>query len=95
MSIKLKLIKGLSYTNFDESICIKKDNPFCFVDDEKIAKKAVESGYFIIVDSSKSIDYMTKQELSEYAESNDIDIVGLKTKDDIRTKLKELLKCEF
>lgn len=54
MSIKLKLIKGLSYRGGKEGILkATKDKPFCFVETMEEAEAAIASGHFQLVEVPK------------------------------------------
>lgn len=67
MSYKLKLIKALSYSGI---ISATSNNPFVIVDNEDIAKKAVDTGYFELVSKTNGdIPYT----LSDDDETSELD----------------------
>ena len=96
--IKVKLIKGRSYTGF---ITATQKHPIVEVKTEAEADAAVATGYFerysdAVVDAAENVeaegdsvpDYenlseMTKAELIAYAEAEGISVEGCKTKADI------------
>lgn len=105
MSIKLKLIKGLSYRGGkDGTLRATKDEPFCYVETLEDAQVAVASGHFKMVlepvvkklekpnDTFKSINKMTKDELEAYAEKIDIDISDCKNNDERKETIKKALE---
>lgn len=107
MSIKLKLIKGLSYRGGkDGTLKATKDKPFCFVETMEEAQAAIASGYFQLVnepkvnesekpsdpDNIKSISKMSKDELEAYAAEKGIDISGCKNNDERKEAIKKALE---
>ena len=100
--MKLKLIKGLSFSN--GRIFVEKSNPFIDVEESE-GEKLVSSGYFEeVVEPAEEVvepaeedseyiippvdfDKMTVNALKAYAEENRIDISGLTRKDDIKQAL--------
>lgn len=88
----LKLIKGISFTNGD--ISAHKDNPDVYVDGKEAAEAAVSTGYFAYADDEnapvapakqepKRLELMNVAELETYAVYHDIDIKGVKGKQNI------------
>lgn len=91
---KLKLVKGLSYS--DGKISVNIASPFIEISDEEQAQKLVDSGYFQLIEvSDYNIDpvfsKMTLPELKKYAKDNNIDLKGATKKEDI---LKLILSVE-
>jgi len=97
--MKLKLIKGRSYTATGVKVTAEK--PIFETDDNKLAKMLVESGYFVAVEEPKNddsgkkekpVDKMTEKELDEYAAQNNIDLGEIKGKAEKLAKIQEVLK---
>lgn len=95
--IKVKLIKGRSYTGF---ITATQKHPIVEVKSKAEADAAIATGYFELysevaevaqndavksesVPDYESLSNMTKAELTAYAEENGISLDGCKTKADI------------
>lgn len=107
MSIKLKLIKGLSYRGGKEGILkATKDKPFCFVETMDEAEAAIASGHFQLVEvpkvkelekpsnpeATKGIGKMTKDELESYAVEIGVDISDCKNNDERKDTIKKALE---
>lgn len=106
--IKLKLIKGLSYSGI---VSATAKSPYVSVEDEAAANMAVASGYFAIVAEEdageaeagetepmqyggKLLDDMNKSELETFAAYKGISLKGITKKADIIAKLKAELPEE-
>lgn len=99
----LRLAKGLSYTG---EVCATKKEPDVYTDDVAVAKRAIESGYFVTVDGDeaqeletgakqetkgKRLDEMNVSELETCAAYYDISLKGVSKKADILKKLTDEL----
>ena len=89
----LRLCKGLSYSGV---VSATKQAPDVFVEDEKTALAAVNTGYFKLVEGGDIVpppviptgtitplDVMTVQQLKEYSKEKNIDLAGASTKPEI------------
>ena len=88
----IKLCKALSYYG---AVQATKETPDVFIENKEIADKAIESGYFKMVEAyeksitedkshydRKQLEDMKLDELKQLAEDMGIDISGLKKKSD-------------
>lgn len=100
--IKLRLIKGLSYTSATISATAK--DPYVTTEDEAAAQYAVASGYFEVVETEELVEAeepqqmggklaedMTVSELETYATYMGVSLKKTRTKAAIISKLKEEL----
>ena len=105
--MKLKLIKGRSYTGFGINVTNIKP----IIDDvaDTVAEKLLATGRFIVVDESKNriatteqtlsqesektieLDKMTASQLDAYAAKIGLDTTGIKKKEDKLAKIQETL----
>jgi hypothetical protein len=89
----LRLCKGLSYSGV---VTATKQKPDVFVEDETIAKAAIATGFFTLVEGSEIVpppvtptgtvtkrDTMTVTQLKAYAKENGIDLGDAARKEDI------------
>lgn len=97
MSYHLRLIKGLSYCGI---VTATVKNPDVYTEDSNIADKAVNSGYFELVntDDSEIIDFddnnidfnsYTVTELKAYANEHNINVSDCKNKAEYVNAIKE------
>ncbi len=99
MSVKIKLIKGLSYRGGkDGTLRATKDKPFCIVKTMEEARAAIATGHFKFVEEikdkepEKTIGKMTKDELEDYAAELGVDISDCKNNDERKEAIKKALE---
>jgi hypothetical protein len=99
LSVKIKLIKGLSYRGGkDGTLRATKDKPFCIVKTMEEARAAIATGHFQFIEEikdkepEKNIGKMTKDELEDYAAEIGIDISGCKNNDERKEAIKKALE---
>lgn len=99
MSVKIKLIKGLSYRGGkDGTLRATKDKPFCIVKTMEEARAAIATGHFKLIEEIKdkeperNIGKMTKDELEDFAAELGVDISGCKNNDERKEAIKKALE---
>lgn len=103
--LKLKLIKGGSYTGYGVTASTK--NPFIVVDKKDVYTALIASGYFSAVEcpvveshvdanheAEKSFEKMTEKELNAYAAKNGISLAGISKKADKLAAIQRAVSAE-